>query len=402
MPVIDTLTWLRDLKVSEMIAQVRRNIFAKIQRECRQEVLDYLGNSDAPFLTNFSHEPDAIIQIKTLINALHGAEDTFNDLEIALGKGSELSFISLLGTPVVVDKAFNTIQLLTQVSGYLIEHFQSELVYISSYFMTLKSVVSSNLTNSSYDRDTVSKTVGLFLGHAINQMKPVEGKLDYDLMTEFGAGLPVKIQQVRSTIEKYTVQASKLTPEEKKRQLDALLQQGERLALVIEKSMKGKGLFLMNILPLWRHAKFIIDKVQQEAFDLNSTMHDVIREKIAEIKYQVLPTFFSFVDKLELELMVHQGHFSLPLMEQIKPWYECLIQTVKLAGIGLDKHAECLVKLEDSRFIALRLKPIHHQLDESERILIQTEKALLILSECQLHLSDPAFELQSHYNSVKP
>ena len=379
-------------------------MFAKIQRECKQDVLAYLGNSslDAPFFINFSHEPDAIIQIKTLLNALHGAEDTFNDLEIALGKGSSLSFMSLLGTSAVVDKAYETIQLLTQVSAYLIDHFQSELMYLSSHLITLKSFVSSNLTYSSYDRNKASKTIGLFLGHAINQMKPVEDKVDYDLMAEFGAGLPGKIQQVRSRIEKYTTQASKLTPEKKRKQLDELLQQGEYLALTIKKSMKGKGLFLMNIIPLWRHAKFIINNVQYEAFDLNDTMHGLIREKIAEIKYHVLPMFFSFVDKLELELLVNQGHFSLPLMEQIKPWYEWLIQTVKWAGVEFDKRSEYLVKLEDSRFIELRLKPIHHQLDESERILMQVEKALLILSQCQLDPSDATLELKSPYDSVKP
>lgn len=384
----DNLEWLGHLKVSEIIRSARHRIIKTLQQEYTDEAKIYLKDAQEqgrPFITCFRHEPSPIIETKNFLNALFDAEDTFHDLETALsealGQSNVLGLLSLAQNAALVNKAFSTIEQLTQSSAHFFDLFKDELNVVLPFFAKFKYFI----PQIECSQDTLSKAslqVGLFVGHAINQMNPISGEVNYSLLTEFGAIVPAYLRQASLFIESNLSKISNYTPEENKAKLDELSQLGEKLGYLIQHSSSGKLFFLANLIPIIQHVQRLLGELTQAADSLNDVIKNSMREYMALLKLKYMTGLFACIDKLEIECLLTAGRLSTPLMLQMTPFYELSMQWLKEV-LDLSVHGgESLVKLVDRRFIELRLKPTQQRLVDLNKSLYLIEQAQKKLANC--------------------
>lgn len=384
----DNLEWLEHLKVSEIIRSARYRIIKTLQQEYTDEARVYFQSVQdlgRPFVDNFMGEPSPIIETKIFLNALFDAEDTFRDLETALsqalGQSNVLGLLSLAQNAALVNKAFNTIEQLTQCSAHFFDLFKDELRAVLPFFSKLQYAI----PQMEWSPDALSEAslrAGLFVGHAINQMNPDSGEVDYSLLTAFGAIVPVYLRQFSTVIQNNLSKISNYTPEENKAKLDELSQLGARLGHLIQHSSSGKLFFLANLFPIVQHIQQLLGELAQAAGSLNDTIKNSLREYIALLKLKYMTGLFAFVDKLEIECLLTAGRLSTPLMLQMTSLYELPMQSLKDV-LDLSMHGgESLVKLADRRFIELRLKPTQQRLQRLNQSVYLIEQAQKKLVDC--------------------
>lgn len=382
-----------------LFRKLRTDFVAQQLNECDEDVLDYLGSRQSegkPFPEDYAHEPDDIKHVKNLENALYFAEQAFKklgDLNLANRKRYDLTLIT---------EAYEACHLLLNLTSDLELNFRNEINLIASGLASiLNSPNSPNTPRASFD----SHQVGLTLGRAIDHRKPTDGQSGYDLLTYFGAvfpDYPSHIEHIRTTVEKFTSRNPEYTPNIDKEKMQRLYDQGQLLSRTIANSNQSSLYFVFNLISLIRQTVTLWTHIYQEAGELNDTMKNLGRELLALFKYELLPAIFRGVDKLERQLLLKPGRLSKPLMEQIKPWHESLVQKAKLL-IKFDETNAHLLKLEDRRFIELRIQPIQEKIETSTEVLHFVEPALAALEVC-LASRKPTIsrDLQQHILALTP
>ena len=327
-----------------------------------------------PFPQDFSNEPDDIKRIKNLENALYLAEQAFDklgDLNFNLKhlRGNNFEFIA---------EAYEACHLLLNLMTDAEQNFRNEINFIADGLAHALALANNpNAPRASF----TSHDVGLTIGRAIEHRKPTSGEDGYDLLTYFGAvfpAYPVHIEKLRVSIKKLTSRNPEYTASINKEKMEELITQGKQLTRTIASSNQNSLYFVFNLMSLMRQTHTLWTHIYQEAGELNDTVKNLGREYLAILNYELLPVLFRGVDKLEMQLLLKPGRLSKPLMEQIKPRYESLVQTAKLL-INFDQTNEHLLKIEDARFIELRLKPIQQKMEtsiEALRLIVPALEAL--------------------------
>jgi hypothetical protein len=417
--MLDTLQWLQDLKVSEMVHNARDSIILKLNQEYSNEAKAYLASiakEGLPFGTPFSQEPDPIIEIKTFLNALFYAEETFRDLETALsqalGKKNVFTYTSLLSNAPLVNKAYDTIELLAKFGSNFFDLFKDELKMTVPYLLQLKQSLPDipeqylSCVPAGTHSETVTelpasdaKRVGLFLGHVVNQMKPIEGQVDYSLLTQFGALLPIYIRQLGVFIEEHVSKISNNTPEDNKEKIAELDRMGEQLGLLIQNSAEGKLFLIAHLFPLIRHIQNLLAQLTQAAGSLSDTIKNTLYERLVVLKLELITGVFAFIDKSEIELLLRAGRLSKPLMVQLKPVYETLSQAAS-SVVDFSIKGDSLIKLADRRFLELRLAPTRKRLDRLQKSLYLVDEALKALNVCIAELGIDKPPERSMWNAL--
>ncbi|MDF1683479.1 MAG: hypothetical protein P1U36_02370 [Legionellaceae bacterium] len=349
-----------------------------------------------PFPQDFSHEPDDIKRIKNLENTLYLAEQAFDklgDLNIAAPRSYN---------PKLIAEAYEACQLLLSLMTDVEQNFRHEINFIADGLAYALALVNNPSTPRA---SFTSHDVGLTLGRAIEHRKPTSGQDGYDLLTYCGAvfpAYPAHIEQLRVSIKKLTSRNPEYTASINKEKMEELITQGQQLSRTIANSNQNSLYFVFNLISLIRQTHTLWTHIYQEAGDLNDTVKNLGREYLAILKYEILPTLFRGVDKLELQLMLKPGRLSKPLMEKIKPWHESLVQTAKLL-INFDESNEHLLKIEDARFIELRLQPIQQKMETSIEALHFVKPALEALDA---YLQNPTptipIDLHQHILTLSP
>lgn len=393
-------TPLKDLHHARVLfRKLRTDFVAQQLNEYDAHVLSYFDNRQMkgkPFSEDFSHEPDDIKHVKNLENALYLAEQAFKklgDLNLADRKRYDRTLIS---------EAYEACHLLLNLTSDFELNFRNEISKIASELDSALNLV----TNLGIPRaSSISHKIGLTLGRAINQRKPTNGQNAYDLLTYFGAvfpDYPSHIEYIRTSIEKFTSRNPEYTPNVDKEKMQRLYDQGQLLSRTISNSNQNSLHFVFNLIKLIRQTHILWTHIYQEAGELNDTMKSLGREYLALLKYELLPAIFRSVDKLERQLLLKPGRLSNQLMEQIKPWHESLVQTAKLL-IKFDETNEHLLKIEDRRFIELRIQPIQRKLETSAEVLHFIEPALAALDACLQHPQETIPPvLQQHIFALTP
>ena len=106
---------------------------------------------------------------------------------------------------------------------------------------------------------------------------------------------------------------------------------------------------------------------------LGDSSQDLIRDNLAKLKYDLLPTLFGLVDKIEDNAMLKPGTLSAPLMEKIKPIYQFLIFYAS-KPVDFQAKGEELLSIEDSGFLALRLELTYKRIDDAYKSLFKINK----------------------------
>ncbi|HHF7396322.1 TPA: SdhA [Legionella anisa] len=377
----------------------------------------------APF-SNYSLDPDNISQIKKLINALYYARLTFLDLENIDVRNIKRSYSDFkLLYSKTIDLAYDASYLLTHLDVDLREMFQEELSVILPLFSKIQAFAEKHAKEKkaiveALEPMPLAYKAGEVAGIAVDQLRPLSGDVDYNFLTQFSAVLPSYIDQLTHYIEQFSSQIKESEPKLNQEKLDELQKAALHLLNDIE-NLKGNSIFVslrfLNYIHIIRNIITLSMSSLEQIGELSESSQDVVRHKLAQLKYEVFPTLFSLVDKIEDYAMLKPGTLSVPLMEKIKVLYEKILYLPKKA-IDFKTKGEELLEIEDSRFIELRLEMTYKRIDKANKKLYKIQKASVACTQFFALLNDPSYnnlclhqlppevkkELTKHYKLLKP
>ena len=418
-------TPLKHLEVSRFIHRLHDQILALQQKEYSQDILAYLATrqlTGRPFTEDFlsDPQPDQIIQIKQLSNALYLAEQVFDQLEKLNLSDKE----TLRGIYQVREQAAEATQLLLKVSEEVEGAFKSEIAAVASYLNVILSFDVSGLDDYKAQLPSAtefSRGIGKGIGLLVDQLKPASGRLDYDFLTWASSVLPTYIEAARHGIETSAAKASLSLPKvDNKKLKDVLQKKTKKLSNSIQSiintvnNIKDVGSLITNLPSLFKlpshfeEMQPLLTEMLQEVDHLDETSQQFVREQLARLKYEVLPNLFAMVDNFEAQMLLEPGRVSGPLMNQIKPLYEMLIQAISsYPKFKFTEKDLQLVKLEDTHFMDLRLAPMREQIRLSKQELHQVDVVLSTvngyLDLLNANEGDlPAVARQEYYALLKP
>ncbi|QLZ70238.1 hypothetical protein FOLKNPGA_03043 [Legionella sp. PC1000] len=377
----------------------------------------------APF-SNYSLDPDNISQIKKLINALYYARLTFLDLENIDVRNIKRSYSDLkLLYSKTINLAYEASYLLTHLDVDLRDMFQEELSFILPLFSKIQSFAEKHAKEKKAIVEALGPMplaykVGEVAGITVDQLRPLNGDVDYNFLTQFSAVLPSYIDKLTHYIEQFSSQIKESEPKLNQEKLDELQKAALHLLNDIE-NLKGNSIFVslkfLNYIHIIRNIITLSMSSLEQIGELSESSQDVIRDKLAQLKYEVFPTLFGLVDKIEDYAMLKPGTLSVPLMEKIKVLYEKILYLPKKA-IDFKAKGEELLEIEDSRFIELRLEMTYKRIDKANKTLYKIQKASAACTQFFALLNDPRYnnlrlyqlppevkkELTKHYKLLKP
>jgi len=335
-------------------------------------------------LKGFEIEPENVSQIKKMLNALHYAHNTFTDLEnlkLRQGYFNDISELYALYKKTI-DDTYEASYLLTHLDVDVQEMFQEEIQLLYPAIATLNKFVEQNTEQTKLLAENIrnypiSYKVGEITGTALEQMRPSSGSLDYDFLTQFSALLPSYIDKVTQYVQQYSSQLVAQDPALNNAKLEEL--QTTALALLndLENLKSGNRFFLsfkfLNYIHIISNIITLSKSSLEQIGHLNDSSQEVIRDNLAQLKYQVFPQLFGLVDKIEVNCMLKPGTLSAPLMEQVKPLYDTLIFYAK-KPVNFAEKGEELLSIEDSRFVSLRLEKTYLRIDAANKALFKIDK----------------------------
>nr|WP_233590500.1 SdhA [Legionella qingyii] len=375
----------------------------------------------APF-ANYSLDPDNISQIKKLINALYYARLTFLDLENIDVRDLKRSFWDLkLLYNKTINLAYEASYLLTHLDIDLKDMFQEELSLILPLFNQIqvfaeKYAKENESIVKSFDPLPLAYKAGTVAGITVDQMRPISSDVDYNFLAQFSAVLPSYIDKLTNYIKQFSSEIKESEEKLNKEKLDELQNAALNLLNEIE-NLKGNSVFVslkfLNYIHIIRNVITLSMSSLEQIGELSESSQDVLRDKLAQLKYDVLPGLFSLVDKIEDNAMLKPGTLSVPLMEKVKVLYDQLLYLPKKV-IDFKTKGEELLEIEDHRFIELRLEMVYKRIDKANKALYKIQKAQaactaffeLLKKHKTVHLSklplDVKQELINHYKLLKP
>ncbi len=412
-------------QLSKFIEKVNAKAFEIINSEyANPHVAPYfkkINTTGVPF-THFEQEPDNITQIKKLINALYYARLTFKDLEeIDINDISKKFADVKLLLSNTIETAYEASYLAIHLDIDLQEMFKEEFEFILSHLAPIKKFAEEQKekTNNVIREFPFSYKAGEVSGIAADQMRPLGGEVDYNFLTQFSAVLPSYIEDLTKIIQKYSSEIKEREPKLNQEKLDELKSAALHLLNDIEK-LQGNNLFIslkfLNYIHIIRNLIILSMTTLEQIGELSDYSQDLVRDKLAQLKYEILPTLFGLIDKVEVNCMLKPGTLSAPLMKEVKKLYQALTYLPQKA---IDFHAkgEELLTIEDTRFIDLRLELAYERIDTANKMLFKAQLAEDALNgfyaELQskaeyktlcLHQLPPAVKekLTQHYKVFRP
>ncbi|KTD33155.1 SdhA, substrate of the Dot/Icm system [Legionella nautarum] len=339
-----------------------------------------------PF-TNFSTEPQEVIQIKEIINGIYHAEIAFRDLET-------VNLRNKLNWPQDLQQLwFHTVKHGYHAS-YLLTHLGIDLTNIFSAEITegLHLLRIFNDFTDQYADDAaafaaklkeypISFNGGLLSGITVDQMRAGSGKIDYHFLTQLSAALPGYIQQATNYIQQFSPQITSVKPGLDQDQVDKLHREGLKLLDSLSVLQNDNDLLLpakvIYYVDILRRVIRLSKTTLEQAKNLDESSQEVIRNNLAELKYKWLIPLFNFVDRIEDDGLLAPGSLSNLVLGQLRAPYQTLISYTS-SIVNFSVKGKELLAIEDEHFMELRLEPIRHKINQEKRWLIhlgQTEKA---------------------------
>jgi hypothetical protein len=264
----------------------------------------------------------------------------------------------------------------------------------------------------------LSYKVGKISGTVVDQMRPLGKEVDYNFLTTFSHRLPNYLNKLTKAIDNLSSQIKEQEPSLNQEKLDELRIAALHLLSDIEQ-LQGNNLFVslkfLNYIHIIRNIITLSESTLEQAGQLTESSQNLVRDQLEQLKYNLLPTLFGLVDKIEVNTMVEPGTLSKPLMKQIKKLYKAIIYLPRKAIDFESKGAE-LLTIENSRFIELRLDLAYKRIDTANKKLdkiANTKTAITAFFKLLNEPKDkdywihqlPAAEKQQlifHYKIIKP
>lgn len=377
----------------------------------------------APF-NNYALEPDNISQIKKLIDALYYARLTFLDLENSDVRNLKrrVSDLKLLYSRTI-DLAYEASYLATHLDVDLKDIFNDEIALLLPRLNQIQRVIENhapqqNAITQALQPQPLAYKTGQIAGKAVDQLRPLDGDVDYNFLTQFSAVLPSYLDQFSQYIKQYSSQIIATEPKLNKQKLEELQKAALQLLNDLE-NLKGSRIFVsikfLNYIHIINNIITLSMSSLEQMGELSESSQDVVRDKLAQLKYTIFPTLFGLVDKIEDNSMLKPGTLSVPLMEKVKRLYQNLLFLPKKVTDFKTKGEE-LLEIEDSLFIELRLEMTYARIDKANNSLYKIKKAQEHCVQFFNMLSSPQYrgyclyqlpteiknQLISHYKLVRP
>ncbi len=370
-------------------------------------------NEEAEPFSHFSHEPDQISQIKTILNVFHYAELALKDAEGVNLRGIQITktFNKLYDLNTLYSKTIHYIY----KAGYLATHLHVDFIKIFSQELTVLAPLiplfetfvndygdSTNGLLTQMDSREVLHQLGLITGIVVDQMNPRGGEPDYEFLTRLGAAGAYYLEQLTLKIENFSSNVAEKEPQINKQKLDEL----QAHALQIINALEGRhssALFLpleaLHYLHLLRHTLALSMSIFEQTGHLHKTTQDKVREKLSILKYEQLPQLFGLTDKIEELGLLAPGTLSRPLMVQMSRFYQVVIEYSQ-KFVDFSTVGQTLVVLECPLFQESRLQIAYARLADDKRALFKIEQAKLDADKFFKILSKPDYSQMRLLNLV--
>jgi hypothetical protein len=384
---LELIDSFKEHQISKLLRTIRERIVLIVKdKHISERVNDYFNeiNEEGEPFTDFAKEPAQISQIKKTINALYHAELAFIDLEAVELRNGNHKFhdVSTLYANTI-HHSYQASYLLTHLDIDLKEILQKEFGHLVPLIEAFKTFAKENSNQATtlanqLKEFPLSYNVGLVAGIGVDQLQPNGGNdVDYGFITQFGASLPGYLDKFTAQIRQLSSQVTENEPNLDQSQINNLQEDAIKLLYSIE-GLQGDGLMaslrVLNYIHILRHTITLSTSIVEQMGHLSGQTQDIIREKLAQLKYQVLPELFSVADKLEDHGLLTPGTLTQPLMDSIKPLYAILIEYAQKPVDFSQKGGE-LLRIEDLRFIQLRLKKTYQRIDDANAALFKIQKA---------------------------
>lgn len=383
--------------VSKILRTYREDFIARMQRGrftekliCMEGVSDYftsMNRDDRGPYVDFECEPDLIVQIKQVINALYHFEQVFIDIE---KHKDNLSFLRAFSQGIEVWKGGTVARAYkaSQLVAHLDLGFLRELCHEQQAFFDFLKAIQSKREQYSEGFSKVQPTshqLGLIAGHTLNNMQPDSDKIDYSFLTHFSAVLPGYLQDATRYIERYANIIKNQDPKQGKENIKEL----EDCAVELLQSIniaQNNGLHrAFNVVHYVRIARKIMTlstSTLNQIGHLSSATQQTIYDNMAKIKKESAK-LLAFSDKLENIFLLAPGTLSEPVMVKLKEYYHTLLTYVENAA-----QLGPVSTLDDLRYIQLRLdettlrnQEAHSRLFKATRVSCAFDNFFKLISE---------------------
>lgn len=384
------LLLLKDQKNSELVHKIRQKILGIVRSERFSSKLHkYLNSMNTneghiPF-SNFEQDPEPVSQVKKIINALYHAEKALSVLEtMDFGYKDAFKIMKQLGP--TREHAYQACMLFTHLDIDLADIFADEIAFLTPLFSTLQTYVTnySDVAKgiiSNLDIPDISHRVGTVGGVAVNQMKAEHG-VDYEFITQFTSLIPGYIDEFTNYIKKFSSTATDHDKSIDQQRRDELKDHAVKLLKALKGLNSHHYLLPMKVLHfvhIISHTLTLATSIIEQIGLFDKSTQDVIRSEIATLKYQYLPELFVFIDKIEMQIMANPGFLSKPVMTSMSKLYGVLIDYAKKT-VDFSENGKELLTMNDSRFLAARLKPTYQRMVNDQKKLLQLKSAEKALS----------------------
>ena len=344
-PYIDITKSVLNKNISTTLRTYRIDFISKLQRGkftenliCMDGLSDYfspLNLDDRGPYVNYKDQPDLVVQIKHVMNALYLFELVFVEIEKHKHTLKTTNALTTLGT-VLSYGAGETVYKASQLVAHLDFGFlralcpEQQMIF---NFLEMMKVYRKNHTP--HFIDGISNQMGLAAGHVLNNMQPDSKKIDYSVLTHFSGILPGYIQDATRFIKRY---ANEIKPHEltlNKPGIQELEKNAIELLQSINVTQNNRFSGVFNTVHYVRIVRRIITlstSTLNQIGHLNAATQTTICDNMSKIKIESVK-LLALADKLENAFLLKPGTLSTPVHNKIKEYYETILFYVENTAV---------------------------------------------------------------------
>lgn len=389
--------------------------------------------------TFFSSQPQQVLQIKKVLNAVHYFKLLIQGVEeLNLSFTGLQNFWTTLSNLIKGDtyeKIYRGVSLITDLEVNYAQRFQEEISEFkvllerfnrySSYGHPPDPIVQGEPpppVENTY-HPSLSFQTGSTAGFVTRYIYDPSGQWDIDVLSQFSADLPTHIDWLTMQINAQTSTVTQYAPNINAAQLSALQKEATQLLKILKNTKKNLQRSRNNPLnPVYQvyqivNYVFLIGQIVSmlgttltQVGHLNEASQELVRTYLYILKYELYPLLVKHTDRIEIEFILDPETLAVsrPLLRHLTDFHLFITQRIKsLANFSF--RGEELLVVEDSRFQVIREANIREIMQESqatqEKVHWAQHSALQFfadLNSAQPNLRDHYVQLAPYMQQINP
>ncbi|MCC5792448.1 MAG: hypothetical protein JJT82_07570 [Legionellaceae bacterium] len=422
---LQTIVSIRNLQLSVLCRELRGIIFQVFTGEDRMLHPDYKGyltesmqrgeyfsphlrpyilpinDSGVPY-RDFAAEPDIVVQIKKIMNALYHAELALIEVEnLDLDFNNKWGDVKKIWGPII-ENAYEASYIFTHLDPALVSAFVPEGKLFLEFLSLVRKkadaiaekdkaslvdeLLSSLFAQTNIDapgmaaqeaiqglqnlqQQVTAYNAGQVTGVVIEQLGSNRKKLDFAFIANTFSGAPVCIDKITQLIRYYSHELAEVEPRINEQKIKALQDDAVNIIQGMEDLYHSNRLFMpfkiLRYIGLLRHIIHVTNSiVEQVGFARESTQESLVK-KLVYLKYELIQECVALSDKVEAYAMLRPGILSDPIMQSMDNLYQALTYYVEKV-VDFSMYGEDLRVLNEQVFTYRRLEVIQERLDQAQ------------------------------------